>query len=151
MTAGPSPEGGTVTTAPSTGISPAHDPLGTPASCATRTPAACSLGRAGAGVAIVFPFVFPNPAVTSVAMFTLLFVGAASAWNMFSGFTGYMALGNAVFYGSGAYFFANLTVHLHLKGGVALFAYVPAGRPSPGWWRCRWAGWRCGPGATPSS
>jgi branched-chain amino acid transport system permease protein len=75
--------------------------------------------------AVIFPFVFTNPAVTSVAVFTLLFVGAASAWNMFSGYTGYMALGNAVFYGSGAYFFANITDHLNLKGGVSLFAFVP--------------------------
>ncbi|HUW78592.1 MAG TPA: branched-chain amino acid ABC transporter permease [Candidatus Nanopelagicaceae bacterium] len=75
--------------------------------------------------AIAFPFVFSNPAVTSIAMFTLLYLGAASTWNMFCGFTGYMALGNAVFYGSGAYFFANLTTHLNLNGGVGLFALVP--------------------------
>ncbi|HEV7188637.1 MAG TPA: branched-chain amino acid ABC transporter permease [Blastococcus sp.] len=75
--------------------------------------------------AIVFPFVFTNPATTSIAMFTLLYVGASSAWNTFSGFTGYMALGNAVFYGSGAYAFANLAQHLHLNGGVGLFALVP--------------------------
>lgn len=76
-------------------------------------------------LAIAFPFLFTNPAVTSVAMFTLLFVGATSAWNMFSGYSGYIALGNAVFYGSGAYFFANITTHLNLKGGVGLFALVP--------------------------
>jgi branched-chain amino acid transport system permease protein len=75
--------------------------------------------------AVVFPFVFTNPATTSIAMFTLLYVGASSAWNMFSGFTGYMALGNAVFYGSGAYAFANLALHLHLTGGVGVFALVP--------------------------
>lgn len=75
--------------------------------------------------AVAFPFVFTNPATTSIAMFTLIYVGAASAWNMFSGYTGYMALGNAVFYGSGAYFFANITTHLHLAGGVGLFAFVP--------------------------
>ena len=75
--------------------------------------------------AAAFPFVFVNPAVTSIAMFTLLYLGAASAWNMFSGFSGYMALGNAVFYGSGAYFFANITTHFNMKGGVGLFAYVP--------------------------
>ena len=44
---------------------------------------------------------------------------------MFSGYTGYMALGNAVFYGSGAYAFANLTSHLHLNGGVGSSALVP--------------------------
>lgn len=75
--------------------------------------------------AIGFPFVFNNPATTSIAIFTLLYVGAASAWNMFSGYTGYMALGNAVFYGSGAYFMANITTHLNLRGGVGIFAWVP--------------------------
>ena len=76
-------------------------------------------------LAVAFPFVFTNPATTSMAMFTLIYVGAASAWNMFSGYTGYMALGNAVFYGSGAYFFANITTRLHLAGGAGLFAFVP--------------------------
>jgi branched-chain amino acid transport system permease protein len=75
--------------------------------------------------AIAFPFIFTNPAITSIAMFTLLYLGATSSWNMFSGFSGYMALGNAVFYGSGAYFFANITTHLNLAGGVGLFALVP--------------------------
>jgi branched-chain amino acid transport system permease protein len=75
--------------------------------------------------AVVFPFVFTNPATTSIALFTLIYVGAASAWNMFSGYTGYMALGNAVFYGCGAYFMANVTTHLALKGGVGIFAWVP--------------------------
>lgn len=72
-----------------------------------------------------FPFVFSNPATTSVAVFTLLFVGTASAWNIFSGYSGYMALGNGVFYGSGAYFLANITQHFNLRGGVAIFALVP--------------------------
>lgn len=75
--------------------------------------------------AVAFPFIFTDPATTSIALFTLIYVGATSAWNMFSGFSGYMALGNAVFYGSGAYFFANLTTRLHLSGEVGLFFLVP--------------------------
>jgi branched-chain amino acid transport system permease protein len=75
--------------------------------------------------AIGFPFVFSNPATTSIAFFTVLYVAAASAWNVFSGYSGYMALGNAVFYGSGAYFIANVTNHLNLSGGVGIFAWVP--------------------------
>jgi branched-chain amino acid transport system permease protein len=75
--------------------------------------------------AIGFPFVFSNPATTSIAFFTVLYVAAASAWNLFSGYSGYMALGNAVFYGSGAYFIANVTNHLNLSGGVGIFAWVP--------------------------
>ena len=99
----------------------AADPLATPA-----------VRRAGRAVvvaallcAIGFPFVFTNPATTSIAFFTLLYVGAASAWNMFSGYSGYMALGNAVFYGSGAYFIANITNHLNLTGGIGIFVWVP--------------------------
>jgi branched-chain amino acid transport system permease protein len=75
--------------------------------------------------AIAFPFVFTNPATTSIAFFTVLYVGAASAWNLFSGYSGYMALGNAVFFGSGAYVMANITEHLSLPGGVGIFAWVP--------------------------
>ncbi|WP_037568400.1 branched-chain amino acid ABC transporter permease [Phaeacidiphilus oryzae] len=75
--------------------------------------------------AVCFPLVFGNPATTSVAMFTLLYAAAASAWNLFSGFTGYIALGNAVFFGSGAYFLADVTARLHVRGGAGVFAFVP--------------------------
>jgi branched-chain amino acid transport system permease protein len=75
--------------------------------------------------AIAFPFVYTNPATTTIALFTLIYVAASSAWNMFSGYTGYMALGNAVFYGSGAYFLANITTHFNMTGGVGVFALVP--------------------------
>jgi branched-chain amino acid transport system permease protein len=75
--------------------------------------------------AVAFPFVFTNPATTTIALFTLIYVAASSAWNMFSGYTGYMALGNAVFYGSGAYFIANIAQHFNMKGGVGVFAIVP--------------------------
>jgi branched-chain amino acid transport system permease protein len=51
-----------------------------------------------------FPLVFTNPAVTSYAIYTLIFVAAAAAWNSFSGYSGYISLGHAVFFGSGAYF-----------------------------------------------
>jgi len=55
------------------------------------------------GLGIAFPQVFPNPSVTSYGVFAMIFVTAASAWNIFSGNSGYISLGNAVFYGSGAY------------------------------------------------
>ena len=76
-------------------------------------------------VALAFPLIFSNPATTSVAMFTLLFVAASSAWNMFSGYSGYTALGQAVFFGSGAYFLANVANLWHMQGGVGVFALVP--------------------------
>ena len=60
--------------------------------------------------AAAFPLVFTNPAVTTDAVFTLIFVAWAAAWNSFSGYSGYLSLGHAVFFGSGAYFTAIATI-----------------------------------------
>src|ERR1700679_2556789 len=54
-------------------------------------------------IAIAFPQVYTNPAVTNYGVLALIYVTAATAWNIFSGNTGYISLGQAVFYGSGAY------------------------------------------------
>jgi branched-chain amino acid transport system permease protein len=75
--------------------------------------------------AAVFPLVFTNPAVTSIGVFTLIFIAAASAWNSFSGYSGYIALGHAVFFGAGAYTVAVTAQDLHLKGGYGVFALLP--------------------------
>ena len=81
---------------------------------------------AAAGIALVaFPLVFSTPAVTSIAVFTVIFMAAATAWNGFSGYSGYISIGHAVFFGSGAYTIALITLHLHLAGGYGIFWYVP--------------------------
>ncbi|HEY6279212.1 MAG TPA: branched-chain amino acid ABC transporter permease [Streptosporangiaceae bacterium] len=67
-----------------------------------------------------------NPLVTNVGVFVLMYVGSAVAWNIFSGFTGYISLGAAVFFGTGVYTTALLTEHLKLNGG-AVFATYPLG------------------------
>jgi len=72
----------------------------------------------------VFPLVFTNPATTTIAVFTLLFMACATAWNAFSGYTGYIALGHAAFFGTGAYVFAITTQHM-TNVGSSLFALVP--------------------------
>jgi branched-chain amino acid transport system permease protein len=51
----------------------------------------------------VFPQVFQNATVTTIAVDTLIFATAAVAWNIFSGYSGYLSLGHAVFFGAGAY------------------------------------------------
>jgi branched-chain amino acid transport system permease protein len=73
----------------------------------------------------VFPFVVTNPTYTSIGVFTVLFMAAASAWNMFSGFSGYISLGHGVFYGIGAYTVALLASHLGMAGGYGIFVLVP--------------------------
>ena len=81
---------------------------------------------AAAGIALVaFPLVFSTPAVTSIAVFTVIFMAAATAWNGFSGYSGYISIGHAVFFGSGAYTIALIALHLHLAGGYGIFWYVP--------------------------
>src|SRR5579859_1455702 len=75
-------------------------------------------------VLCAFPFVFPNPAVMTMAVFTLLFAGAATGWNLFSGYTGYISLGYATFYGIGAYALALMCEYWHIPGGYLPFALL---------------------------
>ncbi len=73
----------------------------------------------------VFPLVFSNPTTTSIAVFTLIFMVSASAWNMFAGNSGYIALGHAVYFGCGAYALTLLANHLGFAAGWGVFALVP--------------------------
>jgi branched-chain amino acid transport system permease protein len=73
----------------------------------------------------LFPLVFSNPTTTSIAVFTLIFMVSASAWNLFSGSSGYIALGHAVYFGCGAYTLSLLANHLGFAAGWGVFALVP--------------------------
>src|SRR5260370_26025420 len=53
-------------------------------------------------VFIAFPFVFSDPAVTIIAVFTIFYAAAATGWNIFSGYSGYIALGHAAYFGIGS-------------------------------------------------
>jgi branched-chain amino acid transport system permease protein len=72
----------------------------------------------------VFPLVFTNPSITEFGVLTLIYVGSASAWNVFSGFSGYISLGHAVFFGSGAYALGLAAEHWHVSG-YTVFALLP--------------------------
>src|SRR5258708_24131216 len=76
-------------------------------------------------VFVAFPQVFPNPAVTTVAVFTLLFATATVAWNIFSGFTGYIALGHAAYFGVGSYAMALMCQDWEIPAGYTPFLVVP--------------------------
>jgi branched-chain amino acid transport system permease protein len=75
-------------------------------------------------VAVVFPLVFSNPLDTLFGVNTLIYVAAVTGWSLFSGYTGYISLGHAVFFGTGAYTVGLLAVHQHLNGDV-IFATLP--------------------------
>ncbi len=77
------------------------------------------------GAVVVFPLAFPNPAITTVAVFTLLFAAAATGWNIFSGYTGYIALGHAAYFGVGSYAIALMCQQWKIPGGYAPFYIVP--------------------------
>jgi branched-chain amino acid transport system permease protein len=75
-------------------------------------------------VAVAFPFLFPSPVATNYGVYALIFVAVASAWNIFSGFSGYISLGHAVFFGSGAYALGIAARDWHI-GGVGVFGLLP--------------------------
>jgi branched-chain amino acid transport system permease protein len=88
-----------------------------------------NLAKAGSLVvllvlAVAFPQVFSNPAVTEYGVFALVFATAAVAWHIFSGNTGYISLGQAVFYGSGAYAMGIAARDWHIQG-TAVFELLP--------------------------
>jgi branched-chain amino acid transport system permease protein len=78
-------------------------------------------------IVIAFPQVFTNPAVTNYGVFALIYITVASAWNIFSGNTGYISLGMAVFYGSGAYALGAAASGWHLQGTSAFYLVPFAG------------------------
>jgi branched-chain amino acid transport system permease protein len=75
----------------------------------------------------LFPVVFTDPQTTSIAVFTLIFMVSTCAWNIFSGYSGYLALGHAVFFGCGGYAVALAARDWHVPGGWAVFALLPFG------------------------
>jgi branched-chain amino acid transport system permease protein len=61
--------------------------------------------------AVAYPFVFRKPFPQDLAIKIFLFGGLASAWNVLGGFTGQVSLGNAIFFGVGAYATAVVQTH----------------------------------------
>jgi branched-chain amino acid transport system permease protein len=87
--------------------------------------------RAGIGglvlvliIAIIFPLVFTNATVSNIAVQTVIFVAVASAWNIFSGYSGYLSLGHAIFFGTGAYATGIIARDWQVNG-AAVFALLP--------------------------
>ena len=77
-------------------------------------------------IAAIFPLVITNALYTQFAVNTMIYVGAVAAWNLFSGYSGYLSLGTAVFFGSGAYTVGLLTKQWKLPG-ADIFLLLPLG------------------------
>jgi branched-chain amino acid transport system permease protein len=76
-------------------------------------------------LALLVPLFAPDPATTNIAVFTAMYVGLATAWNIMGGYTGYISLGHAAFFGFGAYALGLLLAHLGIKAGYVPFLFVP--------------------------
>ena len=76
-------------------------------------------------LALLVPVFAPDPATTNIAVFTAMYVGLATAWNIMGGYTGYISLGHAAFFGFGAYALGLLLAHLGVRAGYEPFLFVP--------------------------
>jgi branched-chain amino acid transport system permease protein len=75
--------------------------------------------------AIAFPQVVSSPLAITIAIFTLVFAIMATGWNILGGYTGYISLGHAVFFGIGAYALARLSDHITVSTGYEPFFLLP--------------------------
>ena len=64
-------------------------------------------------------------ATMSIAVFAVMFMAAVSGWNIFSGYSGYLALGHAVFFGVGAYTIALTAQDWHVPAGWTIMWLLP--------------------------
>lgn len=91
----------------------------------TRTPVKLGALAIVIIVALLLPVFASDPATTNTAVFVAMYVGLATAWNIMGGYTGYISLGHAAFFGFGAYAFGLVLAHLGIAGGYEPFLFVP--------------------------
>lgn len=72
-----------------------------------------------------FPLLVSNGEATSIAFFTLLFATMVTGWNILAGYTGYISLGHAAYFGIGAYALALICQRWHIPAGYGIFLLVP--------------------------
>jgi branched-chain amino acid transport system permease protein len=76
-------------------------------------------------LALALPAIAPDSSSTNMAVFTLMYVGLATAWNIMGGYTGYISLGHAGFFGFGSYSLGLILAKLGIEGGYTPFLFVP--------------------------
>jgi branched-chain amino acid transport system permease protein len=88
---------------------------------------AASFGRGAVIFAALsaLPFLFSAHWVVNLLVFTAMYAALASAWNLFSGFSGYVSLGNVAFFGVGAYAGGIVFEHWAIGNGYRVFYVLP--------------------------
>jgi branched-chain amino acid transport system permease protein len=74
----------------------------------------------GAAAVLSFPLWSPNPYILSAGIIVLSYAVLSTSWNFVGGFTGYMSLGHAAWFGLGAYGTGLLIVHAGVPSFLAL-------------------------------
>src|SRR5207253_79527 len=89
--------------------------------------AAAGVLRGGtfAAAGIAFPFVVHAAWIVNIGVLTLMYAALATAWNLFSGYSGYISLGQAAFFGLGAYTLGITFNHLSIGSGYRPFYVLP--------------------------
>src|SRR5947209_13006477 len=76
-------------------------------------------------IALVFPQVVNSPLVMTMAIFTLIYAIMTTGWNILGGYTGYISLGHAAFFGIGAYSLSLLSSQITVTTGYETFFLLP--------------------------
>jgi branched-chain amino acid transport system permease protein len=71
------------------------------------------------------PFVFRANWIVNMAIFTVMYAGLASSWNLLGGYSGYVSLGHVAFFGAGAYAVAIAFQHGGIGSGYTPFFVLP--------------------------
>ena len=90
-----------------------------PTSRRTRRIAAAVALVVGALVVALFPSMAPNAYILSAGVVVLSYACTATSWNFMGGFTGYISLGHAAYFGLGAYGTGIIIRELELPSFVA--------------------------------
>jgi len=77
------------------------------------------------GALSALPFGFTAAWVQNLFFFTLMYAALASAWNIVGGYSGYISLGHASFFGVGAYAVGITFTHWSIGGGYRPFYVLP--------------------------
>jgi branched-chain amino acid transport system permease protein len=89
------------------------------------TGATLARGGAFAAAGIAFPFVVHAAWIVNIGVLTLMYAALATAWNLFSGYTGYVSLGQVAFFGLGAYTLGIAFEHFGIGSGYNPFYALP--------------------------
>jgi branched-chain amino acid transport system permease protein len=89
------------------------------------TPAGLTRAAVVFGALTVFPFLVGTHWVLNAAIFTLMYAAIATAWNLLGGYSGYLSLGHAAFFGIGAYAIGITFTHVGIGAGYTPFLVLP--------------------------